>query len=394
MTQNLTSKEDELVMKLLHYFITEKNYTPIVLHGANNEIWLENFDNDYKIVRIVSNYIHNNEQFQIDLYKTKQIMHSISKKTLSPSLNTLSLFINLGDNVQFDKLEIDDNIMCADIKKISDLKNYEFITEFFPDIVSKTKFTEKGMELFARITGDITAKTEVNAKKAEDVFRPKRPYVTYTILVINVIIFVLTFLYNLKNGNGIIESLLGNSQAALKLFGGLEPTLVLKGEYFRLITSAFNHVGLLHLLFNSYALYVIGSQLESYVGRLKYGIVYFASAILGNILSMALVNGWSAGASGAIFGLLGALLYFGYHYRVYLGTVIKSQIIPLIVINFMIGFLTPEINNAAHIGGLIGGFLVLQALGVKYKSTKTDKINGIVLLTIYMAFLIYISFFR
>ena len=55
MAKEITSREDELVMKLLHYFITEANYTPIVLHGANNEIWLENFDNDYKIVRIVSN---------------------------------------------------------------------------------------------------------------------------------------------------------------------------------------------------------------------------------------------------------------------------------------------------------------------------------------------------
>ncbi len=394
MNVSLTSKEDELVMKLLHYFITEENYTPIVLHGANNEIWLENFDSEYKIVRIVSNYIHNNEQFQVDLYKTKQIMHSIGKKTLSPSLNTLSLFINLGDNVEFNKLEIDDNISCANIKKISDLKKYQFITDIFPDIVNKTKFAEKGMELFAKITGDITAKTEINAKKAEDIFKPKRPYITYSILIINLIIFILTFIYNVKNGNGLIESLLGNSKAALKLFGGLESTYVLKGEYFRLVTSAFNHIGILHLLFNSYALFVIGSQLESYVGKIKYAIIYFGSAILGNLLSLALVPNWSAGASGAIFGLLGALLYFGYHYRVYLGTVIKSQILPLIFINLIIGFLSPEINNAAHIGGLIGGFLILQALGVKYKSTKTDKMNGIILLTIYTGFLIYIGFFR
>ncbi len=391
---SLTSKDDELVMKLLHYFITEGNYTPIVLHGANNEIWLENFDNDYKIIRIVSNYIHNNEQFQVDMFKTKQIMHSISKKTLSPSINTLSLFINLGDNVEIKKIDIDDNIMCADIKKISDLKKYSFITEIFPDIIAKTKFSEKGMELFAKITGDITAKTEINAKKAEDVFKPKKPYITYGILLINFIIFIVTTIFNIKNGNGVIESLFGNSKAALKIFGGLEPSLVKAGGYYRLITSAFNHVGLFHLLFNSYALYVIGSQLESYIGKLKFLVVYLFSAILGNILSMAFVSGWSAGASGAIFGLLGALLYFGYHYRVYLGTVIKSQIIPLIVINLTIGFLVNEINNVAHIGGLIAGYLSLQALGVKYKSTKTDKTNGLILLTIYIAFLIYIAFFR
>lgn len=393
MAQTLTSREDELVMKLLHYFITEENYTPIVLHGANNEIWLENFESEYKIVRIVSNYIHNNEQFRSDLFKTKRIMQSISKKTFSPSLNTLSLFINLGDNVEFNKLEVDDSIMCADIKKISDLKKYNFITDYFPDIVNKTKFHEKGMELFAKITGEITAKTEENAAKAEDVFSPKKPYITYGILGINVLIFIITLFYNVKNGNSIIDSLFGNSESALYTFGGLESSLVKSGEYFRLISAAFNHIGLIHLGFNAYALYVIGSQLESYVGRIKYATIYFGSAILGNLLSMAFISGWSAGASGAIFGLLGALLYFGYHYRVYLGTVIKSQIIPLIIINLGIGFLAEEINNAAHIGGLIGGFLILQALGIKYKSSKTDKINGLILITIFTGFLIYMAFF-
>ena len=390
---NITTKEDELVMKLLHYFITEENYTPIVLHGANNEIWLENFDNSYKIVRIVSNYIHNNEQFQMDLFKTKQIMHSISKKTLSRSLNTLSIFINLGDNVKFNNLEIDDNIACCEIKKISDLKKYECIIDIFRDIIKKTKFTEKGLNLFAKITSDITLKTEKNAKMAEDIFKPKKPYITYAIIIINVVLFVITLLFNMKY-NDFLTSLMGNSEAGLYKFGGLNAEFVKSGEYFRLITSAFNHVGIFHLLFNSYALFIIGSQLESFVGKIKYIIIYLISAILGNLLSMAFVPGWSAGASGAIFGLLGALIYFGLHYRVYLGTVIKSQILPLIIINLAIGFLSPEINNAAHIGGLIGGFLCLQALGVKNKSTKNDQINGIVLILIYTGFLIYIAFFR
>ena len=69
-----------IVMKLLHYFITEKNYNPIILQGAENEIWLENMDEDYKIVRIVSNYIHNDEQFKFDVFKTKRIVKKIKKK--------------------------------------------------------------------------------------------------------------------------------------------------------------------------------------------------------------------------------------------------------------------------------------------------------------------------
>ena len=71
---NYLEKNEEIIVKLLHYFITDKNYNPVILHGAKNEIWLENLDNDYKIIRIVSNYIHNDEQLDFDVYRTKQIM--------------------------------------------------------------------------------------------------------------------------------------------------------------------------------------------------------------------------------------------------------------------------------------------------------------------------------
>jgi rhomboid protease GluP len=101
----------------------------------------------------------------------------------------------------------------------------------------------------------------------------------------------------------------------------------------------------------------------------------------------------SAGASGAIFGLFGAILYFGYHYRVFLGNVIRSQIIPVILLNFMIGLLLPGIDNAAHIGGLLGGVLISAAVGVPFRSTKSDQINGFIMTMISLVFLIYMGFF-
>ena len=79
---NITlDKNDEIVMKLLHYFITEQGYNPVILHGAKDEIWLENTDGEYQIIRIVTNYIHNDEQFDYDIFKTKQIMKTIKKKS-------------------------------------------------------------------------------------------------------------------------------------------------------------------------------------------------------------------------------------------------------------------------------------------------------------------------
>jgi rhomboid protease GluP len=166
------------------------------------------------------------------------------------------------------------------------------------------------------------------------------------------------------------------------------------GEYYRIITAGFLHGDIIHLALNMYALYVIGRQMESFLGKTKYITVYFVSLIMGSLLSMALSNYASVGASGAIFGLMGSMLYFGYHYRVYLGNVLKTQLIPLIFINLVYGFVATGIDNFGHIGGLIGGVLATKAVGVKYKSTKSDIINGIIMLGILLAFLIYMGLIK
>lgn len=143
-----------------------------------------------------------------------------------------------------------------------------------------------------------------------------------------------------------------------------------------------------------YALYVIGSQIESFFGKKKYMIIYLFSIITSSLMSITFMpnNGASLGASGAIFGLFGSLIYFGYHYRLYLGTVLRSQVIPLIIFNLLLGFMITGVDNAAHIGGLIGGILISMACGVKYKSTKSERINGCILSIILLTFLTYISF--
>lgn len=374
MEQIVLNENDEIVMKLLYYFITKEGYSPIVLHGAKDEIWLEKLDGNYKIVRIVSNYIHNDEQLDFDLFKTKQIVKKIKKKTFSFNINTLSLFLNLGDNVHMDKREYD-NVDCANIKKMNDLKKYQFIIDEFPTITKDMTMKEKGMELFLKITKDITNKNEQEAKKAEDVFTKKKPYITFILIAINAIIFVLSNI---------------NVDILNKLF--LSPYI--GGEYYRLITSVFTHYNAFHFLFNMYALYIVGPQIENFFGRIKYIIIYLGSGIIASLMSLTFLNGvGSLGASGAIFGLFGSLLYFGYHYRLYLGNILKSQLIPLILLNLMIGFIIPGIDNASHIGGLVGGITLSMAIGVKYKSASIDRINGIILSIILVAFLIYTAFF-
>ncbi len=376
MDQIIVTKNDELVMKLLHYFITEKGYNPIILHGAKDEIWLENLNEEYEIVRIVSNYIHNDEQLNTDLFRTKQIVKKIKRKTFSFKMNTLSLFVNLGDSVNMNNISYS-NIDCANLKSIKDIKNYTFITENYPTITNEINSKEKGMELFMKITEDINKKNIETSNKAEDVFSKKTPYITYILIFINILFYVLS----------IISNSFYNSMV-------LNPSKILNGEYYRLLSCIFMHGGIIHLLCNMYCLYVIGPQVESFFGKIKYIVIYLLSGIIGSLMSLSITNSISLGASGAIFGLLGSILYFGYHYRVYLSQAIKSQIIPLIVLNIFLGFILNGVDNAAHIGGLIGGILVSMMAGVKYKSSTMEKVNGLILTIIFTLFLIYLGFFR
>ena len=128
------------------------------------------------------------------------------------------------------------------------------------------------------------------------------------------------------------------------------------------------------------------------MGRFKYLVIFFFSALCGSLLSITLSGGvGSIGASGAIFGLMGAMLYFGYYYRVFLGNVVKSQLLPVIALNLFLGFIAPGIDNWAHIGGLIGGVLITIALGVKDKTSTFEKVNGWVIAFIFLAFLGYMG---
>ena len=378
MNEIVIDKKEELVMKLLHYFITERGYNPVIIRGVKDEIWLENLEDDYKIVRIVSGYIHNNEQFKFDIAKTKNLLKTIKKKTLSFKINALSIFVNLGDNVDISEFEDTPNIKFANIHEADDLNKYRFVIDAYPDITKDIDFKEKGLELFMKITNDINKKNEGDAKMNEDVFTPKKPIVTYALIIINVIVFLLS-LFN---------------ESIIQMFAVNRFFIADLGQYYRLFTGIFLHANFLHLIFNMYALYVIGMQLESFLGKGKYLAVYLLSGLGGSMLSIFFSNGYSVGASGAIFGLMGALLYFGYHYRVYLDSVVKSQIIPLIVLNLLIGFTSTGIDNWAHIGGLVGGILATTAVGVKYKSTKFEMINGAIMYLIFIGFLGYMVFVR
>ncbi len=377
MEEIMFKSDDLIVMSLINYFITEKNYNPMIIHGINDEIWLENLNEEYKIVRIVSHHIHNKEQLAFDKFKLGRIVKEVKKKTLSFKVKVLSIYTDIED----DKLLSKDDVL---INKEEDINNPK-LTNVFPNIVEKTKRDQNGLEYFIKVTDNINQKNEKKSKVIEKIFSYKKPIITYSLIFICIFIFMLMYLL----GNGSEDSY------TLLLFGANLDVLTKSGDYYRLFTSIFLHIGILHLLCNMYSLYIIGREVENVFGKVKYLIIYLLSGIAGSILSLAFNhNTICAGASGAIFGLLGALLYFGYYYRTYLGSTLTRSIVPVIIINLLIGLFNTGIDNAAHIGGLVGGILIAMAVGVPDKSNKVSRINGIILSIIYFIFIIYLSFFR
>ena len=380
MNIELYNEKDLITMKLLYYFITIKNYNPVIVQGAKNEIWLENLEEDIKIVRIVSNYIHNNEQMEFDIFKTKRLVSKIRKKTFSISMKVLNIFTDLGDNVNFSKMNQDSkNYKFINANEEKDILENSVIKENFGDLKNNFEFNEKGFHLFLKITNDINMKNREEAMKNEEVFMPKKVIVTYVLIGILVLIYLMGYIIG--------------QDRMIDMFATFGPYIRNNHDYYRIITGGFLHGNLIHLISNCYALFIIGKQVESFYGKKKFLIIYFLSLIMGSLLSMALSENASVGASGAIFGLMGSLLYFGYYYRVYIGSTWKDNILPVVALNLILGFVIPGIDYLGHIGGLIGGILASMAVGLKYKEPTRDRINGTIIYLILFVFLLYLGIF-
>ncbi len=141
------------------------------------------------------------------------------------------------------------------------------------------------------------------------------------------------------------------------------PNVTEQGEYYRLFTSMFLHFGFEHLMNNMVVLVLIGWNLELETGKVKYLIIYLVSGLGGNILSawweiLTADYAISAGASGAVFGLIGALLYAAIRNHGRIGEVSGRGIAFMILVSLYYGFTSSGVDNTAHIGGLVTGFLL------------------------------------
>lgn len=174
--------------------------------------------------------------------------------------------------------------------------------------------------------------------------------VTIILMVINIIVFIISALMS--------KNFLDIDIYTLIKLGAKVNQLINDGEYYRLLTSIFLHGGIMHLVFNMYALYSLGNIIEQVYGVKQYLIIYLTSGIIASYTSYLLSPYISVGASGAIFGLLGGCLVFGITARRKIGKQFFLDISTVIILNIILGFSTPNIDNIAHLGGLVGGIII------------------------------------
>lgn len=187
-----------------------------------------------------------------------------------------------------------------------------------------------------------------------------KPRWTYAFMAIDIFVFlVMTFTGGTQNA------------ANLDRFGANNARLIAEEQqYWRLFTANFIHIGIAHLLFNMFALFQLGRQVEALYGSRRFVILYLLSGISGAVFSYMLTQGRSAGASTALFGLFGALVVYFYRHRKMFGQLGQQQLINLgiiLLINIIIG-LTPgsNIDNWGHLGGFVGGLILAWFLCPRY----------------------------
>jgi len=195
-----------------------------------------------------------------------------------------------------------------------------------------------------------------------------RPWVTYVLLAVVGLAFI-------------GETVLGGSTNVYTLvgLGAQVNALVAQGAYWRLLSAMFLHIGLMHLAFNGWALFSLGREVEALYGSGRFTVIYLLAGLFGGLATyLAGLEGLSAGASGAIFGLVGAEIAYFLRNRRLFGAFSKQQLanlFTLVGINLVFGFTLAGVNNWAHLGGLAAGFALGWGLTPRYLLAWGDFVD-------------------
>ena len=350
----MTGREDFLFWRLAHYLMAEQGYSLIRLTETHAEIWLENRSNKRsQIIRLVRANLDWANWLKRDIQVVEGQSERLRKHLFARRLEVLNVYVTPHAPVD----DYDHAVNLPDKQKKTNVHTILYSRETedeaekairvtvggLPDFHLREEYEEPEVEMAKQAVLQLAEKQE---KETRQLFQHGKPFFTYLFMAVQILVF---FLLEAKGGSTNTETLIE--------YGAKYNPLILAGEWWRFFTPIFLHIGFIHLAMNTLALFYLGSDVERIFGRLRFLWIYIFSGFAGCVASFVFSSNLSAGASGAIFGCFGALLFLGVSNPKLFFRTMGMNVIVLIGINLVFGFTVPGIDNAGHLGGLAGGFL-------------------------------------
>ena len=342
------NSQDFIFWRLVYELVITHRYRILKLND-NGEVWLELMERrDKKMIRLLRYDIDWGNWLVRDIEKVSKVIKQYKKQSYRKKVDAYNVYVSTYPPVDDWDHEVDDSNKIE--STLIELANCEeeieklFKSLSLPSPNIKSWYSDMVDPHLLINSIRHTEKTRMQEEK--DLLFAKKPFLTYILVAINVIMF---FLLEWTGSSTDLTTLIK--------FGAKYNTAILEGDWWRFVTPMFLHIGFLHLLMNTLALYYLGISVERIYGTWRFLIIYFAAGIVGGVASFAFTTQVSAGASGAIFGCFGALLYFGVAHPSLFFRTMGGNVFAVLAINLAFGFLVPMVDNSAHIGGLLGGFL-------------------------------------
>lgn len=369
-----------LVEKDYYHLISADNQVPDLSNGIasmirdiqGTSVFVEIIDADRYTIEQISNIMLNGAAMLNNIQGSNAYIFKVFLFESTTDMDKVEIIKQHQVDITLEKRFMKCISLNISEKKV---EKYFSVPAFDAGLVKSFKrFFSKDIDKRETSYKDIEGVIERRKKDFEIQFKAQKPWLTYIIIALNIFMYGLLQLVAMKTGTVYEQQ--------LEPFGAKVNNLIMDGQYWRFITPMFLHADIVHLAVNCYSIYIIGTQVEKIFGRGRFLAIYFVSGLIGSAASFAFSLNSSVGASGAIFGLVGAMLYFSLGRPALLKSSYGVNLVTMTIINIAYGFMNKRIDNHAHIGGLIGGFLTAGAVYLaqeKNKKSLLKKVTSILL---------------
>lgn len=387
----MRGREEYSFWRLAYFFIVEHNYRLTKINDAQTEMWLENPNNKKaRMIRMLNYNLDWANWMKQDLQFMAEQSERLRKHISAREMNVLNIYVTSHPPVD-DYSQLIENAISTGKGKThlnTVLMSRENMGQAMLNIGEsigtqpvfhiKDEHEEAEIDMLRQA---ILFKASEQVKEERQLFEYGKPLFTYIFIAIQLIMF------------GLLEAYGGSTNTeTLVKFGAKYNPLIINGEWWRFFTPIFLHIGIFHLFMNTLALFYLGTAVEKIFGHTRFLWIYLFSGFAGSAASFLFSGSLSAGASGAIFGCFGALLYFGVSYPTLFFRTMGKNVIIVIVMNLIFGFTIPGIDNAGHIGGLIGGFLATGSVHFPKKRKMGNQAIYFMAAMIAVSFLLYFGY--